>query len=87
MPVWGTIYRGSDGQYYGDVDLWKRFEPGIWIPCCWDEESGTEWVETEAGDLLVLIPTSRATIPYQVQIEQVAAGLSVTSATVSQDRL
>jgi hypothetical protein len=73
-----TIYECSDGSYYGDVDIWERFESGVWAPCCWDEDSGTEWVETRSDELLVLTPVPLSSVPDHIQIERVATGLSVT---------
>lgn len=72
-----SIYRCSDGQYYGDVDLWERFESGEWTPHCWDSESGSEWVETRDEELLILEPISRTSLPDHVQTESVATGTKV----------
>lgn len=76
----GTIYQGSNGRYYGAVDLWDRFEQDTWSPVCWDEESGTEWVETEQGDLLVLEPLPASDAPDWVRLEQTTRGISITPA-------
>lgn len=53
-------YWGSDGRRYDERDIWERLEGGEWTVCCWDEESGTEVVETDAGELLFLVPAERA---------------------------
>ncbi|SFK82858.1 hypothetical protein SAMN04487950_1306 [Halogranum rubrum] len=74
----GTVYRCSDGGYYGNADVWERFESGAWTPCCWDTESGAEWVETGEGELLALEPTSRSSLPERMHTERVAAGMSVS---------
>lgn len=76
--VGGTIYECSNGGYYGDRDVWKRLEAETWNVCCWDETSGTEWVETEDGELVVLTPISRNDLPNWVQVERAADGLNVT---------
>lgn len=73
-----TIYRCSDGNYYGGVDLWSRFESGVWKPCWWDTNSMEEWVETHRGELLVLVPISRSSLPEEVQTECVTGGISVS---------
>lgn len=72
-----TIYQGSDGKYYGNIDVWNRFETGVWDPCCWDEESGTEWVRTEENELLVLTPVLEDDLPDWVEVEYVAIGTTV----------
>ncbi|SEO68588.1 hypothetical protein SAMN04487948_104173 [Halogranum amylolyticum] len=71
------IYRCSDGKYYGDVDIWKRLESGTWTPCCWDTESGKEWMETQDGELLILEPISQNELPESVQTERVTTGTVV----------
>lgn len=76
-----TIYRCCDGRYYGDVDVWERLESNVWTPCCWDAGSGTEWMETRAGDLLTLTPVPREALPAWLRTERVAAGLSVVAET------
>ncbi|SFK75599.1 hypothetical protein SAMN04487950_0934 [Halogranum rubrum] len=73
----GTVYRCSDGRYYGDVDVWYHLESEAWTPCCWNSDSMTEWVETQEGELLVLVPIIHSSLPEQVQIEHTAAGTSV----------
>jgi hypothetical protein len=76
-----TVYRCSDGCYYGDVDVWERLESGEWTPCCWDTDSGMEWMETQDGELLVLEPTSQSALPERVQTECVAGGTVVPGDT------
>lgn len=73
----GTVYRCSDGRYYGDVDVWNHLESGAWTPCCWDTNCMKEWVETQRRELLVLIPVPRSSLPEQVRIEHTPAGISV----------
>ncbi|ELZ82564.1 hypothetical protein C453_15803 [Haloferax elongans ATCC BAA-1513] len=53
MNAW---YSGSDGQYYSDTEIWERLEDGIWRVCCWNAETGEEWMETDAGELVHLAP-------------------------------
>lgn len=72
-----TVYSCSDGEYYGDVDMWERLESGTWTPCCWDTESGKEWMETRDGELLILEPISRDDLPGSVQTERVTTGTAV----------
>jgi hypothetical protein len=71
----GDIYRCTDGRWYGDAQLWARFERGVWTPCCWDTESGTEWVETTTGDLLELRPVLQTALPADVTVAPTDAGL------------
>lgn len=77
----GTIYRCSDGGYYGDADIWKQFEAGNWVPFCWDEESGHEWVETRDDELLALEPISQPKLPVDTTVECVGGGFSVSRET------
>lgn len=75
----GTVYSGSDGDYYGDVDLWEQFESGVWTPFCWDTETGVEWVEVQGGEILTLTPISRSSLPKEISVEEVYGGLSIGS--------
>lgn len=52
-------YWGTDGRRYTDQEVWERLEQGAWSVCCWDEETGVEVVETEAEELLFLVPVDR----------------------------
>lgn len=72
-----TIYHGSDGQYYGEVDVWERFESGEWSPVCWDERSGEEWVETTDGDLLALAPVPTTDSPEWLEVEITPVGARI----------
>jgi len=72
----GTVYRGSDGTYYGDADVWERLEAETWTPCCWDVMSGVEWMETQSEELLALLPIARSEVPEEVDVVCVAAGLT-----------
>jgi hypothetical protein len=72
-----SVYRCSDGHYYGDAEIWERLESGTWTPCCWDTASGTEWMETETGELLVLEPIARSALPDGMSTERVTAGTAV----------
>ena len=74
----GTVYRCSDGRYYGDVDVWKQFESGDWTPSRWDEDTGREWVQTGDGELHTIAPVSRADLPESTRIEHVPEGFVVT---------
>lgn len=75
----GNVYRCSDGRWYGDTQIWERFERGVWTPCCWDTDTGTEWVETVTGALLELRPISQQSLPADVTVTHVAAGIKVDS--------
>lgn len=50
-------YRASNGKYYSDKEVWEHLENEEWSICCWDEETGKEWVITEDDRLVCLIPT------------------------------
>lgn len=76
--VRGTVYEGSDGRYYTDVQLWERLESEAWVPFCWDPETGEEWVETPAGELLALTPVPESELPDDVELESHPRGLLVT---------
>lgn len=54
------LYRGSDGRYYTDYGICRRFESGAWSACMWDDEAGWEVVETGDGELLRLDPVDPA---------------------------
>ena len=72
-----TIYECSDGGYYSDVQVWERLESEAWRVCCWEAETGREWVENEDGELLMLDPISRSELPSGVQIERASTGVLV----------
>jgi len=74
----GRIYRCSDGRYFGEADLWDRFEAGVWQPCCWDTDSGDEWVETRDGRFLSLHPIPPSDVPEWADVERDADGIRVT---------
>lgn len=73
----GTLYQDSQGTYWSDVQVWEQFEADRWNPCCWDSESGQEWVETVDGELLALTPVAPADLPDDVQFSVVEEGLLV----------
>ncbi|SEO93488.1 hypothetical protein SAMN04487948_10867 [Halogranum amylolyticum] len=73
-----TVYKCSNGRYYGDTDVWTRLESGAWKPFCWDTESGEEWVETQQEETLLLVPIPHSSLPEEVETERVSAGISVT---------
>lgn len=72
-----SVYAGSNGRYYGDRDIWERLESGEWRPCCWNPETGTEWIETEAGELLVLEEIPRNELPESLALSQEEDGVSI----------
>lgn len=72
-----TVYECSDGGYYSDVQVWERLESGTWRPCCWDADTGREWVENDEEELLLLDPVSPTELPSGVQIEHASAGVLV----------
>jgi len=76
----GDVYRCSDGRYFGDVEIWERFESGAWTPFCWEETTGREWVETRNGELLFLVPVSERALPDSTQLARDNGGLRVHSA-------
>lgn len=51
-----TVYRGSDGRYYTDEDVWVRLENSSWNVCCWDTETGVEVMENDDHELVFLAP-------------------------------
>lgn len=82
----GAVYICSDGRYVGDADVWERFESEVWRPCCWDTETGYEWVETNDGELLLLVPVARSFLPDWMHVEQDADGIRVGDAEMTADR-
>ncbi len=76
----GNVYRCSDGQFYGDVDLWERLEGGEWSTCCWDEASGTEWVYSSDDELLSLTPVAPSDLPTGLTLTSTEAGVRVEPA-------
>jgi hypothetical protein len=74
----GKLYRSSDGRYFGDADIWERLESGEWKPCCWDEETGEEWVETRNGELLELQPIPSQAVPDWIDIDHDVDGVRLT---------
>lgn len=71
-----SVYEGSDGRYYTSVELWEQLESETWVPCAWDPETGQEWVETPAGDLLALTPVPDSELPDSVELEPRHPGLA-----------
>lgn len=65
------MYRGSDGRFVSEQQLWERLELGQWRVLCWDERSGEEWVETEREDLLHFDPVDESDLPDGVAVERV----------------
>ena len=52
-----TVYEGSNGQYYTDEQIIRKFENSEWVACMWElDEPCRELVETEAEELLMLTP-------------------------------
>ena len=72
-----TIYRSSTGEFWTGTEIWQRFESGEWTPCCWDSDSGVEWIETDAETLLCLTPISPSELPDDVTLERVSHGVVV----------
>lgn len=72
-----NVYRCSNGQFYGDVGLWQRLESGEWSPCCWDQESGMEWVSAGDGELLSLTPVPESDLPPGLTATSTEAGVRV----------
>nr|WP_241429861.1 hypothetical protein [Haloferax larsenii] len=58
-----SFYACSDGRYYSDVQIWEHLERDIWHVCCWDSETGGEWMETDGGELLHLAPVTEEQLP------------------------
>lgn len=77
MSVDSEIYEGSDGQYYGNVDIWQRLEAEEWRPIDWDRESGMEVVKTIDGKLLELEPVSESSLPKDVELVETEVGVMV----------
>lgn len=77
------IYQCSNGRYYGGVDIWQKFESGAWTPCCWDEVTGNEWVETDAGELHLLRPISKSELPDESRIKHVDEGVKVITSQIT----
>ena len=74
-----VLYAGSDGDYYGEVDIWERFEADRWVPFAWDPDSGAEWVETEDQELLELTPVTSGELPQNVAIVRTESGISAVT--------
>lgn len=55
-----TLYFGADGRYYTPSTVCEHIETGQWRVCLWDADSGRELVETEHGELLMLVPVDEA---------------------------
>lgn len=63
-------YRGSDGEYYSERDIWERLESGAWSVFGWDEESGQEWFEARGEVILCLDPVEEWEVPQENVVEQ-----------------
>jgi len=51
-----TVYVGSDRNVYTPSTVVQRLEDGEWRTCLHDADDGRELVETETGELLLLVP-------------------------------
>lgn len=78
-----TIYQASNGEFYGDVDVWEYLETERWRSVCWDDQTGQEWVETESGDLVILEPIPTRISPAWIDFEYRDCGITVTSSLAS----
>jgi hypothetical protein len=76
-----TIYRRSDGGFVTGSGIWSRFEGGAWRPCCWNTETGAEWVVTDDDELLRLTPLDdgRAGLPPRTRLERRQGGFAVVA--------
>lgn len=75
----GTLYRCCNGRYYGDVDVWTKLESGEWSSCCWNIESGEEWMHTREETLLHLKPIPPSALPEGVEWKHAEGGFHVVS--------
>jgi len=75
------VYESSDWRYFGEARLWEKFESGTWEPCAWDPETGREWIETDDGDLLMLIPISRHALPGWADVTHYPDGARIHDAS------
>ena len=62
------IYESSTGEYYSGLDIWMRFESGLWEPHDWSQATGQEWVQTEADEVLTLTPVPESDLPDGVSV-------------------
>lgn len=65
------IYESSSGEYYSGLDIWMRFESGLWAPHDWDDETGQEWVRTDHGAVITLTPITEAELPGGISVTEV----------------
>jgi hypothetical protein len=64
------IYESSTGEYYSGLDIWMRFESGLWEPHDWSQETGQEWVKTESGEVLTLTPIPESELPDELSVTE-----------------
>lgn len=64
-----TVYRGTDGEYYTDADVIHHLERDRWTVHSWSPDTGTEVVETAAGEELRLDPVPEEALPDEVELE------------------
>ncbi|WP_435332596.1 hypothetical protein [Haloarchaeobius sp. TZWWS8] len=64
-----AVFVGSDGNYYTASEVVEHIEADEWTPQLWDEETGRELVETQQGEVLLLIPAKQADFETSVQPE------------------
>jgi len=65
------IYESSSGEYYSGLDIWMRFESGLWTPHDWDDETGQEWVQTDDGTVIMLTPITEAELPEGISVTEI----------------
>ena len=67
----GELFQRSDRGYCSDVQLWRRFESGEWIPHDFDRESRVERVKTTDDEVIELSPVSPSELPDGVEARSV----------------
>lgn len=68
VPV-ERLYEGSNGRYYTDCQLRRRFRTDRWKPCIRQRGPDRRLVETSDGSLLLLTPTDELPTWAELRID------------------
>ncbi|MDG5759822.1 hypothetical protein QA600_10770 [Natronococcus sp. A-GB1] len=63
-----TVLEGSDGSYYTGWEVARRIRAGDWKRCLRQADPDRQLVETESGELLLLVPIDPGALPARAEV-------------------
>ena len=72
-----AVYAGTDGNYYTEWELWRRFESGRWTPIETLDAHGVEVVEAPDSAVVILWPVDERDLPARVDLRRLERGFEV----------